>query len=75
MTIRNLERRYWQKGYNSITNAEATVALKLNPTSFPKTGCISFSGVLFWFFFAQAKKNITIYECYETVLFQIADSH
>jgi hypothetical protein len=52
------ERRYWYEGHNNIPKAEVTVAQKLNQTSSPKTRCISFSGVLFWFFFAQAKKNI-----------------
>jgi hypothetical protein len=37
--------------------AEATAVLKLNPASSPENGLFSFSGVLFWFFFAQAKKN------------------
>ena len=43
--------------HNRIPPVEATVALKLNQTSSPENGLFSFSGVLFWFFFAQAKKN------------------
>jgi len=44
--------------HNRIPYAEFTVAQKLNQTSPPENGLFSFSGVLFWFFFAQAKKNI-----------------
>jgi len=53
-----LERTYWYEGHNNIPKAEVTVAQKLNQTSYPENGLYSFSGVLFWFFFAQAKKNI-----------------
>jgi hypothetical protein len=42
---------------NSIPDVEVTVAQKLNPTSSPENGLLSFSGALFWFFFGQAKKN------------------
>ena len=45
------------EGYSRIINAETTVAQKLNQTSYPENGLLSFSGVLFWFFFARAKKN------------------
>jgi hypothetical protein len=45
------------RAHNNITEAEAAVAQKLNQTSYPENGLYSFSGVLFWFFFAQAKKN------------------
>jgi hypothetical protein len=45
------------EAHNRIPIAEFTVAQKLNPNSFPENGLLSFSGVLFWFFFAQAKKN------------------
>jgi hypothetical protein len=61
------------KARNRLDKAQSTVALKLNPTSFPKTRRISFSGVLFWFFFAQAKKNIYINSINESGLFQISD--
>ena len=53
-----LERTYWYEGHNNIPKAEVTVAQKHNQTSYPENGLYSFSGVLFWFFFAQAKKNI-----------------
>jgi hypothetical protein len=43
--------------HNRITNAKFTVAPPLNQTSSPKTRCTLFSGVLFCFFFAQAKKK------------------
>ena len=42
---------------NNVTEVEFTVAQKLNQGTIPKTGCYRFSGVLFWFFFAQTKKN------------------
>jgi len=42
---------------NSIPEVQATLAQMLNQTSSPENGLLSFSGVLFWFFFAQAKKN------------------
>ena len=42
---------------NNVTEVELTVVQKLNQTSSPENGLYSFSGVLFWFFFAQAKKN------------------
>jgi len=45
------------EAHNRLDKAEATVVPKLNQASSPKTGCSSFSGVLFGFFFAHAKKN------------------
>jgi hypothetical protein len=42
---------------NRNPKAETTVVQKLNQGTIPENGLSSFSGVLFWFFFAQAKKN------------------
>jgi hypothetical protein len=46
-----------RKAMNIVTKVEVTVVQKFNQTSYPENGLLSFSGVLFWFFFAQAKKN------------------
>jgi len=50
------------KALNNIANAEATVAVKLNQTSSPKTGCKSFSGALFGSFWASKKSNKKYYD-------------
>jgi len=47
---------------NRLDKAEATVVQKLNPTSFPKTRCTSFSDRLFWYFFGEAKKYKQFFE-------------
>jgi hypothetical protein len=44
-------------GLNRFTKAQFTVVQMLDQTSFPENGLLSFSGVLFGFFFAQTKKN------------------
>jgi hypothetical protein len=46
------------KAHNRFGDAEATVVQKPYQTSYPENGLFSFSGVLFWYFFAQTKKNI-----------------
>jgi len=45
------------KAHNRLTKAEFTVAQKFHQTSSPENVLSSFSGVFFWFFFAQTKKN------------------
>jgi len=78
ITIHSLFQRYQSlsdyEAHNRLDKAEATVAQKLNQASSPENGLYSFSGVLFWFFFAQAKKNNHT-KSYETVLFNIGDNH
>jgi hypothetical protein len=49
------------KARNRIAKVEVTIARRLNQTSYPENGLSSFSGVFFWFFFAQAKKNRIYY--------------
>ncbi len=44
------------KAHNSITNAQTTVVQKLNQTSFPKTGCISFRVSFFGSFLDKQKR-------------------
>lgn len=56
------------KEYNGLDKAQATLALKLNPTSFPKTGCTLFSGVLF----LHKQKNIYRKSINESALFKIS---
>ncbi len=45
------------KAHNSITNAQTTVEQKLNQTSFPKTGCISFRVCFLVLFFTEKKEQ------------------